>query len=152
MAHDTQQEPQKRGPKPKQLEPFERMGIPVGRDNTHIDPEEVEKLAALGVTTTEMADFFGVKEQTLRYNFSDNIQKGRSVLKISLRRSMLHNANQNMNAAVQIFLAKAILGLSENPLQSEDNKVLPWQESLTEVEPDVQVQIGKTATLQARVD
>ena len=152
---DQSNTPQKRGPKPKQLEEYTKRGIPVGRDNTHIDPEEVEKLAALGVTTTEMSDFFGVKEQTLRYNFRENIQKGRSVLRITLRRSMLHNANTNMNAAVQIFLAKAILGLSENPLQSEDNKVLPWQESFTEVEevePEVQVEIGKTASLTATAE
>jgi len=139
MAH-------KSGPKPKQLEPFEKMGIPVGRNNTHIDPEEVEKLAALGVTTTEMADFFGVKEQTLRYNFHENIQKGRSILKITLRRSMLHNANTNMNAAVQIFLAKAILGLSENPIQAEDNKALPWVEAVSKT-TEVSGNIGIKSTL-----
>jgi len=139
MAHKT-------GPKPKQLEPFEKMGIPVGRNNTHIDPEEVEKLAALGVTTTEMADFFGVKEQTLRYNFHENIQKGRSILKITLRRSMLHNANTNMNAAVQIFLAKAILGLSENPIQAEDNKALPWVEAVSKT-TEVSGNIGIKSTL-----
>tara|TARA_B100001057_G_scaffold500517_1_gene616050 strand:+ start:3093 stop:3530 length:438 start_codon:yes stop_codon:yes gene_type:complete len=143
---------QKTGPKPKQLEPYERMGIPVGRDKTHIDPEEIEKLSALGVTTVEMADFFGVKEQTLRYNFSDNIQKGRANLKITLRRSMLQNAH-NMNASVQIFLAKNLLGMADQPINTESNQILPWNESHQQDQThQSEAHIGKTATLQVRVD
>ena len=139
----------KTGPKPKQLEPFEKMGIAVGRNNTHIDPEEVEKLAGLGVTTTEMADFFGVKEQTLRYNFSENITKGRSVLKITLRRSMLHNANQNMNAAVQTFLSKNILMMSDQPVSQADDNILPWVEAqpkATEVSGNIGIKSTLTLT------
>ena len=142
----------KTGPKPKQLEPFQKMGIAVGRNNTHIDPEEVEKLAGLGVTTTEMADFFGVKEQTLRYNFSENITKGRSVLKITLRRSMLHNANQNMNAAVQIFLSKNILMMSDQPVNQSDDTVLPWVEAESKTKPtEVSGNIGIKSTLTLEV-
>jgi hypothetical protein len=39
---------------------------------------------------------------------------------------MLNNACRNMNAAVQIFLAKNILGMSDNPYDSESNAPLPW--------------------------
>ena len=123
------------GPKPKQMEPFQKMGIAVGRDKTHIDPEEVEKLAALGVTTLEMSDFFGIHESTLKYNFKRELTKGRSQLKITLRRSMLQNAH-NMNASVQIFLAKNLLGMADQPVNQADDNVLPWVEAETNTNKD----------------
>ena len=116
----------KTGPKPKELVESTYMGIPVGRDKKVIDPEEVEKLAALGCRDNEIANWFGIKEDTLRYNFADNLTKGRENLKITLRRAMLDNACRNMNAAVQIFLAKNILGMSDTPVDSEANQPLPW--------------------------
>lgn len=116
----------KTGPKPKELVEASYLGIPVGRDKKVIDPEEVEKLAALGCRDNEIANFFGVKEDTLRYNFADNLIKGREQMKITLRRAMLDNACRNMNAAVQIFLAKNILGMSDSPVDSEANQPLPW--------------------------
>lgn len=117
---------QKTGPKPKQLVEATYLGIPVGRDKKVIDPEEVEKLAALGCRDNEIANWFGIKDDTLRNNFSDNLIKGREELKITLRRAMLNNACKNMNAAVQIFLAKNILGMSDTPVDSEANNPLPW--------------------------
>ena len=142
----------KTGPKPKQLESYEKFGIPVGRDKTHIDPEEVEKLAALGVTTPEMSDFFGITESTLKYNFKRELTKGRSQLKITLRRSMLQNAH-NMNASVQIFLAKNLLGMADQPINTESNQILPWNESHQQNQThQSEAHIGKTATLQVRVD
>lgn len=116
----------KTGPKPKELVEETYMGIPVGRDKKVIDPEDVEKLAALGCRDNEIANFFGIKEDTLRYNFTDNLIKGREELKITLRRAMLNNACKNNNAAVQIFLAKNILGMSDSPIDAEANTPLPW--------------------------
>lgn len=118
----------KPGPKAKELVEATYLGIPVGRDKKVIDPDEVEKLAALGCRDNEIANFFGIKDDTLRYNFADNLTKGREELKISLRRAMLNNACKNMNAAVQIFLAKNILGMSDSPVDSESNKPLPWSD------------------------
>lgn len=116
----------KPGPKPKELVTAEYQGIAVGRDKKVVDPEEVEKLAALGCRDNEIANWFGIAENTLRYNFSDNLIKGREDLKITLRRAMLNNACKNNNAAVQIFLAKNILGMSDSPVDTEANTPLPW--------------------------
>ena len=116
----------KTGPKPKELVTAEYLGIPVGRDKKVIDPIEVEKLAALGCRDREIANWFGIKEDTLRYNFADNLVKGREELKITLRRAMLDNACRNMNAAVQIFLAKNLLGMADTPTDSEETAPLPW--------------------------
>jgi hypothetical protein len=98
----------------------------IGRNNVVIPPEEVEDLAALGCTNVDIANWFGVTEQAIRYNFSENLTKGRESLKISLRRAMLKNACVNLNAAVQIFLAKNMLGMSDNGMTTDNSKVLPF--------------------------
>lgn len=118
----------KRGPKPKQLTEKVVLGLPVGRDKKIVAPEEVYKLAAMGCKNVEIADWFGVSEDAISRNFAAELQKGRVAVKISLRRAMLNNACQNNNAAVQIFLAKNMLGMSDNPLDSEANTPLPWSD------------------------
>ena len=116
----------KTGPKPKELVEGTILGLPVGRDKKVVPPDQVQELAALGCTDRDIANFFGIKEDTLRYNFTDNLIKGREELKITLRRAMLNNACRNNNAAVQIFLAKNILGMSDTPVNTEDKQPLPW--------------------------
>ena len=105
-------------------------GVVVGRDKTVIPPNEVQKLAALGCKDTEIADWFGIDGNTLRYNFSVELIKGRESLKQSLRRAMLHNAIVNNSAALQIFLAKNFLGMSDSPVDTEANTPLPWDDDL----------------------
>jgi len=117
----------KTGPKPKELVEGTILGLCVGRDKKVIPPPQVEELASIGCTDRDIANFFGIKEDTLRYNFADNLVKGREDLKISLRRSMLKAAHGG-NAAVLIFLAKNLLGMSDVPLNSDDRKPLPWSD------------------------
>jgi len=119
----------KRGPKPKQLTEKIVLGLPVGRDKKIVPPDEVFKLAALGLKTTEIAEYFGVTDESIARNFADILTKARVELKISLRRAMLHNACVNNNAAVQIFLSKNLLGFSDNPMDSEANAPLPWTDT-----------------------
>jgi hypothetical protein len=116
----------KPGPKPKQITEATYTGLPVGRHNVVVDPNEVRKLAALGCKNKDIANFFGVTEDAISSNFAAELVKGREEVKISLRRAMLENACVKHNAAVQIFLAKNMLGMTDNPLDTDDNKVLPW--------------------------
>jgi hypothetical protein len=111
----------------------------VGRNNIVVPPEEVEDLAALGCTDRDIANWFGVDENTLRYNFSDHLLKGRENLKISLRRAMLKNACVNLNAAVQIFLAKNMLGMSDNGMVTDNSKVLPFTDDEDDKPTDEQL-------------
>jgi hypothetical protein len=120
--------PPKTGPKPKQLVEATYMGLPVGRDKKVIDPQDVEKLAAMSCTDRDIAEYLGIKEDTLRYNFADILQKGRADARITLRRAMMDNACKNMHASVQIFLAKNLLGMSDQPIDSEANAPLPWDD------------------------
>lgn len=101
-------------------------GLVVGRNKVVVPPQEVEDLASIGCTDRDIANWFGIDENTLRYNFSDNLTKGREDLKISLRRAMLKNACVNLNAAVQIFLAKNMLGMSDSGMSTDNTKVLPF--------------------------
>ena len=108
----------------------------IGRNNVVIPPEEVEDLAALGCTNVDIANWFGVTEQAIRYNFSEELIKGRESLKISLRRAMLKNACVNMHAAVQIFLAKNMLGMSDNGMTTDGSKVLPFTDDDEKPSPE----------------
>ena len=120
--------PSKTGNKPKQLKAIEVFGYEVGRGlrKKVVVPEDIYKLAALGCTDQEIATWFDIEYSTLRYNFSETIAKGRQDLKAALRKAMIQNA-MNGNAALQIFLAKNFLGMSDNPNQSDDNKPLPFE-------------------------
>lgn len=122
----------KRGPKPKQLKPGEIWGLEIGRGETRniVPPEQVYELATLGLNSKEIAVFYGVTDHSIRRNFAAELAKGEVNQKIKLRRAMFKNATEHMNAAVQIFLSKAILGMSETG--SSANTVLPWNETETE--------------------
>lgn len=123
-------DPSKTGPKPenkKKLVALEVKGYQVGRgvNRRIVSPEDVYKLAALGCSDREIAIWFDIKEDTLRYNFADIMAKGRQEMKTQLRNAMFKNALGG-NAALQIFLAKNMLGMSDNPQNSEEHKPLPW--------------------------
>lgn len=120
-------DPSKTGPQPKKLVAVEVYGYEVGRGMRKrvVTPEEVFKLAALGCTDKEIAVWFDIAYDTLRYNFTDIISKGRQEAKTALRNAMFKNALSG-NAALQIFLAKNMLGMSDNPGSKEDDKILPW--------------------------
>jgi hypothetical protein len=92
-----------------------------------VSPEDIYKLAAIGCTDAEIALWFDIEYSTLRYNFSDIMAKGRQDLKAALRTAMIKNAMSG-NAALQIFLSKNLLGYSDNPQNTEDQKPLPWHD------------------------
>jgi hypothetical protein len=125
--------PSKTGNKPKQLVAVEVYGYEVGRGRNKriVTPKDVYNLAVIGCNDREIARWFDIEESTLRYNFSDIMEKGREDLKHSLRRAMIKNA-LNGNAALQIFLAKNMLGMSDTPVNSDSKQPLPWNENETQ--------------------
>ena len=109
-----------------------KKGIVVGRNKKVVVPEEVENLANLWCTNQEIAEWFGIDTNTLKYNFSDLIAKGRSETKQALRRAQLKNALEG-NTTMQIWLGKNILGQKDGTSLNEDmNKILPWSDDATE--------------------
>ncbi len=121
-------DPSKTGNKPKQLVAVEALGYSVGRgiNKRVVNPDDVYKLAAMGCTTMEIARWFSIPEQTIRYNFSDIIEKGREDLKQGLRQAQIRLALSG-NATMLIWLGKNILGQSDNPNETEANQPLPWE-------------------------
>lgn len=103
-------------------------GRVVGREKEVVPPEEVYKLASIGCKDKEIAAWFGINDNTLRFNFSVELLKGREYLKMSLRRAMFNNAIQQNNTVMQIWLSKNFLGMSDNPHNTEDTAPLPWIE------------------------
>lgn len=128
LEPEPQRDPSKTGPQAKQLKAMEVWGYEVGRGNRRriVNPDDVYKLAAIGCNDAEIATWFDINEDTLRYNFKSVMLKGRQDLKASLRTAMINNAIKNNNAALQIFLSKNLLGYSDNPQNTEDSKPLPW--------------------------
>ena len=102
-----------------------KKGIVVGRQKIIVPPDEIEHLASLGCTDKEIADYFQVNENTLRYNFSVYLTKGRHQLRTTLRQAQLRHA-LNGSAALLIWLGKNILGQTDNGLAGDSTKVLPW--------------------------
>jgi DNA-binding CsgD family transcriptional regulator len=120
----------KTGPKPKDLITVEVTGYEVGRGITKrvVFDEDVYKLAAMGCSDSEIALWFDIKLDTLRYNFANIMAKGRDDLKQSLRRSQIRLALSG-NAVMLIWLGKNILGQSDTPINSEANAPLPWSDN-----------------------
>jgi hypothetical protein len=104
-------------------------GLVVGRGQNKkvIPPDDVYKLAAMGCDLQEMADWFGINRETLKYNFTEYINKGRADLKHRLRRAQIKSALEG-NSALLIWLGKQYLGQKENPDSADTDKILPWVE------------------------
>lgn len=102
-------------------------GRVIGRDSIVVPPQEVEDLAAIGCNDREIAAWFGINDNSLRYNFSEELAKGRSNLKQSLRRAQLKLALTG-NAVMLIWLGKNILGQTDSP-QTAQAEVLPFTDS-----------------------
>jgi hypothetical protein len=81
----------------------------------------------MGCKDSEIAEWFGVDENTLRYNFSVELLKGKLQLNQSLRQAQIRLALSG-NATMLIWLGKNILGQSESPYDSEANTPLPWSD------------------------
>ena len=78
----------------------------------NIDKAQVEKLAGLWCSNTEIAAFFGCSESLLRKSYSEFLTKGRDKGKIRLRQWQLKAAERG-NVAMLIWLGKQILGQTD---------------------------------------
>jgi len=136
----TSNTPKKTGPKPKELIKVEVMGYEVGRGKTKriVFDNDVFKLAAMGCTDREIANWFDMSESTLRYNFSSILEKARVDLKQSLRQAQLKLALSG-NATMLIWLGKNILQQQENPNTNDNNQILPYTDDDAGIVEDEQV-------------
>ena len=90
----------------------------------NIDTKQLQNLARLGCTNTEIADFFGCSENTIR-RYGEYLTKGRAECKMRLRQMQWKSA-ENGNVTMQIFLGKQVLGQSDTPDNSSMIEPLPF--------------------------
>ena len=90
----------------------------------NIDKEQVKKLATLGCTNKEIADFFGCSADLIEKSYSEFLTKGRAEMKMRLRQLQWKSAEKG-NVVMQIWLGKQSLGQSENII-TEDDEPLAW--------------------------
>lgn len=116
--------PERRDPKWGEVT---KRGLVVGRAPRQriIPPDEVFKLAEIGLNDRDLAEWFDISESTLRYNFSSFLLRARQSLKIKLRRAQLRVALDG-NPTMLIWLGRNMLGQSDNNYSSDDKKPLPW--------------------------
>lgn len=115
-------------------------GKVVGRDGIVVPPQQVEDLAEIGCTNKEIANFFGVDDSTLAYNFKFELAKGRANLNQRLRRAQIQYALQG-NATLLIWLGKNILSQSDTP-QTADKEVLPFtDDELDSIKEDLEEEL-----------
>ena len=99
---------------------------PKGRPKKEIDVQVLKHLCEMQCTLTECAHVLGVSTDTLKRNYADVIQMGKSHGKISLRRAQWKNAIEKNNVTMQIWLGKNILGPTDSPQDEEAGTILPW--------------------------
>ena len=78
----------------------------------NIDTKQVEKLASFGCSNTEIASFFGCSKDLISKSYSTNIAKGKDKGKIRLRQLLWKSAERG-NVAMQIWLSKQYLGMTD---------------------------------------
>ena len=91
------------------------------RPRKAINEGQLIKLAALGATHDEIADFFGIDRSTVERRFARAIERGRAQRKLKLRRLQWRAAEKG-NIAMLIWLGKNMLGQSDNPKDPDVEK------------------------------
>ena len=90
-----------------------------------IDTIQLQKLATLGCTNKEMADFFGCSADLLEKSYSEFLTKGRAQQKMRLRQ-LQWRACENGNVSMLIFLGKNMLGQQDRIEETQLEEPLPW--------------------------
>jgi hypothetical protein len=112
-----------------------KTGIMMGRAGTVVPQDDVEMWASLGCTDKEIADYYGVNEDTFRYNCADALISGRHQLRTGLRRAQLRVAMEG-NPTMLIWLGKNMLKQSEQGQATGEAGVLPFSDDIDDVATD----------------
>ena len=128
----NEESPKKPGPQTGHTVDIIKQGIVVGRNKIPVPPDEVEHLASLGCSDTEIAKYFGVTDHSLRRHFAVNLIKGRHNLKLTLRQAQIRVALEG-NPTMLIWLGRNMLQQSEAGIANDEVRPLPWTDDIDEV-------------------
>lgn len=87
----------------------------MARPRKEIDKQSVRKLACYGLTVSEIAEFLGVSEATIKRRCRKELEEGRAKLKANIRIQQLQAAERG-NVAMLIWLGKQYLGQRDYPV------------------------------------
>jgi AraC-like DNA-binding protein len=119
----------KRGPKTGHTVEVIKLAKVVGRNKVPVVPEDVEHMAQLGCTDNEIAQYLGITDHSLRRNFQDELINGRHRLRTSLRQAQIRVALEGQPTML-VWLGKNLLSQNENGQANDDNRPLPWTDTL----------------------
>ena len=83
------------------------------KKKSKVDADRVRMLASFGCNYAEIGKYFEVGENHIRQSFKVQYEAGREEMKFKLRRAMWVSAIENNAIAMQIFLSKNYLGMSD---------------------------------------
>lgn len=86
----------------------------MGRPRKELSAKTVEKLAALGCTVEDIADFYGCGRELIHERYADSLTRGRAREKMSIRRKRHIRAVQDGSDQMLIYLSKVRLGEHED--------------------------------------
>ena len=127
----NQPDPSKPGPKTGHTVEITKLARVAGRNKIPVPMDEVEHLASLGCTDTDIAAHFGITQDSLRRGFAENLQNGRHKLKVTLRQTQLRVALDG-SVPMLIWLGRNMLNQNETGQANDDNRPLPWTDSADE--------------------
>lgn len=99
-----------------------------GRPKIKVDLAVLKNLCEIQCTIKEISFVLGVSVDTLNRNYKDDMNIGKTMGKIALRRAQYYNAIEKNNVTMQIWLAKNMLGMSDNPVDTDAGTILPWND------------------------
>lgn len=82
--------------------------------------DQVIKLAKLGATLNEIADYLGVDVNTVRRRYKAEIVKGKAEMKQRLRKAQLQAAIEDRNPTMLVWLGKQYLNQTDNGTFEEE--------------------------------
>ncbi len=98
--------------KAKDIKTLPTKALKPGRKKLDIPNNDVQKLAEIGCTNTEIADFYGCDISTITKRFSQILTKGRESGKMRLRKKQMQVALKG-NVIMLIWLGKQMLNQKE---------------------------------------
>ena len=93
------------------------------RPRIQIDPKQVEAFTRLGSPASEIADFLGVSESTIRRKFPKQLARSSAVRRMKLREFQWSQAKDG-SVPMLIFLGKEELGQGQEAKEIEDKIIL----------------------------
>ena len=86
----------------------------------NIKAEDVYKLARIGCTLNEIADFHNCDVNTIRRRFKKELVKGKADVKLRLRKAQLAAAIEDRQPTMLVWLGKQMLNQTDNGTFEED--------------------------------